>query len=427
MAKQAKQTKENYNMFYSESKDLWCIKFKVDNKPKFIYGKLRSIAKQKYEDFLSGIGKVDKQSKTLEHLISDWYPKMEMSLRPNSYANLVFVIKRFVISYIGCYEAEELTTDIIQDELINLMVREGIAKSTIHKTRTYLNKFYNWYIENNDSGLKRNPVKNTTIPSKDKFVLYKKQSRFYRDNFDDDNNAIAFTKEETSLLYKHAMKKYSNGKRISRYALVYLLMLETGMRKSEILGLPLSCIHITDDNTGFIEVKNTAIMHPVLDDNGNTVSYHTKLVALTKSDTSKRIIPLSTNSIYLIKEIQKDMTQSRSGNAKYNPHKLLVYSESGTIVEQRNFSSTFYSLCDRCKIQRRGMHSLRHTFATDLINNGVDIKTVQKLLGHANIETTYNIYVHVINQNKVDAIKSIELGRPNLITNPVYNENAIIA
>ena len=59
-----------------------------------------------------------------------------------------------------------------------------------------------------------------------------------------------------------------------------------------------------------------------------------------------------------------------------------------------------------------GVHSLRHTFATLLLSNDVDIKTVSKLLGHSDISVTYNTYIHVIKEQEAKALEAI----PKLIT-----------
>ena len=52
-------------------------------------------------------------------------------------------------------------------------------------------------------------------------------------------------------------------------------------------------------------------------------------------------------------------------------------------------------------------HKLRHTFATILFQNAVDIKTIQELLGHASIATT-QIYTHVEDEQKRDAVMRIK-------------------
>lgn len=58
-----------------------------------------------------------------------------------------------------------------------------------------------------------------------------------------------------------------------------------------------------------------------------------------------------------------------------------------------------------------GMHALRHTFATTLFTNGVDIKTISELLGHSDITVTYNTYVHIIKKLKRDAVSTADTNR----------------
>ena len=51
-------------------------------------------------------------------------------------------------------------------------------------------------------------------------------------------------------------------------------------------------------------------------------------------------------------------------------------------------------ILDKLKIKHINFHSLRHTFATNCISLGIDYKTVSELLGHSDISTTLNLYVH---------------------------------
>ena len=69
-------------------------------------------------------------------------------------------------------------------------------------------------------------------------------------------------------------------------------------------------------------------------------------------------------------------------------------------------------LCDEAKIKRFCMHALRHTYATRAIESGMQPKVLQKLLGHASIQTTMDRYVHVTNDSMLKAVSLFEEGSP---------------
>ena len=55
-----------------------------------------------------------------------------------------------------------------------------------------------------------------------------------------------------------------------------------------------------------------------------------------------------------------------------------------------------------------GIHTLRHTFASLLIKKGVDIKIVSDILGHKDVSFTYNIYVHILEEQKTQAMSLLD-------------------
>lgn len=115
-----------------------------------------------------------------------------------------------------------------------------------------------------------------------------------------------------------------------------------------------------------------------------------------KTSNSFREIPIS-NSLYdfLI---------------KLKPTKRDVYflTSTSTPTEPRNYRKIYQTLLKKLKINKTSFHALRHTFATRLIENKVDIKTVSELLGHASVNITISIYVHSEFNTKRKAVKTLD-------------------
>ena len=61
-----------------------------------------------------------------------------------------------------------------------------------------------------------------------------------------------------------------------------------------------------------------------------------------------------------------------------------------------------------CSIQTCTPHELRHSFGSALIKNGTDIKVVSQLLGHKDISVTYNVYIHILEEQEIEAVKCLD-------------------
>ncbi len=69
----------------------------------------------------------------------------------------------------------------------------------------------------------------------------------------------------------------------------------------------------------------------------------------------------------------------------------------------------FAKMIDKCGIEKANFHALRHTFATRCIEAGVDVKTLSEMLGHSDVKTTLNKYVHSSFELKQQSMRQLEL------------------
>lgn len=114
----------------------------------------------------------------------------------------------------------------------------------------------------------------------------------------------------------------------------------------------------------------------------------------TKTASSIRVIPISRQLLEILKELKHNAT------CEY-----VICSRNGKQLQPRAYQKAFENLLRKLKIKHYGFHSLRHTFATRLLENKIDIKTISELMGHASPTITLNRYVHTNMQNKRKAME----------------------
>ena len=67
--------------------------------------------------------------------------------------------------------------------------------------------------------------------------------------------------------------------------------------------------------------------------------------------------------------------------------------------------TTMEKACEAAGVEHRGLHALRHSFASNLYARGVEVKIISKLLGDASVEITYNRYIHLFEGEIDDTLR----------------------
>lgn len=155
------------------------------------------------------------------------------------------------------------------------------------------------------------------------------------------------------------------------------ISLSTGLRIGEVCALKWSDINVTD---GTITVSRTIERIYIIEGEEK----HTELVINTpKTKNSCREIPMSKELLAMIKPLKKVVNDD-----------FYVLTNDERPTEPRTYRNYYKGLMAKLDIPKLKYHGLRHSFATRCIEAGCDYKTVSVLLGHSNISTTLNLYVH---------------------------------
>jgi integrase len=169
-----------------------------------------------------------------------------------------------------------------------------------------------------------------------------------------------------------------------------ILALYSGMRIGEISGLKWDDI---DFENNLIYVKRT--ISRIIDE--NATASKTKIVAGSpKSANSNRQIPLAENLKNYLLEKQKQATCP-----------YVIESENG-LTEPRTITNHFKKMVHLAELKDINFHLLRHTFATRCLENGTDIASLSKILGHQSIKMTLDTYTNSLMETRRMAMDKLD-------------------
>ena len=168
------------------------------------------------------------------------------------------------------------------------------------------------------------------------------------------------------------------------------ISLSTGLRIGEICALKWSDINVYD---GILTVNRTIERIYIIEGERK----HTELVINTpKTKNSCREIPINKELLTMLKPLKKVVNDD---------YYILTNDERPT--EPRTYRNYYKRVMEKLDIPKLKYHGLRHSFATRCIEVGCDYKTVSVLLGHSNISTTLNLYVHPNMEQKKRCIDKV--------------------
>lgn len=255
--------------------------------------------------------------------------------------------------YINCKDVMKVTESQIE-EYLSFLYQEGCKPKTISRKISCIREFFKFligekYINYNPSTKIKNPKIGKSLPS-------------------------FLTPQEIEDICNAALLESSYSMR--RMAVMIKLMYTSGLRVSELVCLP-----------------------------ENAINYTMRQILILGKGSKERVVPISND---VVKELM-DYLQYRDEfvGPKGSPWLFPSLKSLSGHITRDGFFKSLKKIAIKAGISPAKIHPhiLRHTFATHLVNNNADLRSIQKMLGHENIVTT-EIYTHITTTKLAQEVKS---------------------
>lgn len=376
MSRTRKQNGEGSVFQVSENK--WVAKISMGQQPngkpfvKQFSGKTEAIVKKKLKDFKKSKEFIERRipnNDTVETYFLNWLHEYKLNkLKPTSYDRLEGIVLNHIIPNIGSLKLDKVTQDQIQSLINKLYKQKQLSYSSVKKVYVALNDCYNHALI--ADAVAKNPCLGVVLPS-----LTEKTKQIN-----------AFKPAEVEALLNEIRKQDENGESNYFYGNAFILILNTGLRMGEALSL---CWDDVDFEKKTITIQKNRIMTKKRDLDGNSIGGYELLTQdSTKTVNGKRVVPIN-------KTAEEALIALKTNN---NTPFVIVNNRNSQVLPS-NFIRSFHGVLSNAGLEQSGVHILRHTFASMLFRNGIDVKIVSKLLGHSSVKITYDIYVHLFEED----------------------------
>ncbi|WP_339212472.1 tyrosine-type recombinase/integrase [Solibacillus sp. FSL W8-0372] len=303
-------------------------------------------------------GYVEPSKEIFASFIESWFKShFEKRIKETTASNAQSLINKHLIreNPFANKPLSKITTEDI-DAFYNFKINEEYSSSYIHKMHQILNQAFNQAVK--WKRIKYNPVNDADPPA-----VKKEEMKIW--SYDEINMFLEHCKGE-------------------RHYLTFLLAIYTGLRRGEILGLKWSDVDFINKT---IHVQRSLAYIP-------KKGY---ILTSTKTRKSNRIIPISDMVVKALvnHRKQQEIWKEQLGE-QYQEEDLVICTETGSKQDPRNVLRALKRLITTSGVTQIRFHDFRHTHASILISNSIDVVKVSKRLGHPNARITLETYAHLV-------------------------------
>lgn len=320
--------------------------------------------------------------KKFQNFAEDWFREYAETKLKTQTVRCYHNCEKKVYERLGHLRMDKITSRTIQTFIVDIISEKRYdskgkelppyAPKTVRNYISFISSIFDYAVKMQQ--LSYNPCKNVALPSK-----RAKEREVY--TLDEVQHMLELFESESEANYK--------------YTIFFTLAAFTGLRRGELLGLEWKDI---DWKNNLLRVVRS--------------SEYTKEKGIytdtPKTESSKRFIKLPPELMQKLKEFRdwQDEYKNKLGTKWIECDRLFTKLD-GSPMGMRQPYKYFERFCERTGMRFVNVHSFRHFNASILINNGVDVKTVQGCLGHSCATTTLNIYAHSFQEAQARAMDSV--------------------
>ena len=366
---------------------VWYLDEQGERKRKSFCGSSKPEVKAKITEYIADfkhqLAVSDESKAKLEDSMKNWLRVFKFpSVERTTYDRLEWTATHLVYPLLGDKVVGDVTSADIKATL-NHWMTTGFAYTTVKKVHNLLTDYFRYLTQ--QELVSKNPMPASPMIKRANFLAAQG-----KENLPTFETVTTFSPSEIEKFKTEAVRTRGNGKRIYQQSAAYVLMLNTGLRTCEVLGLLNSDIDL-DRRVVHLQrgVKEIAKRNGMEAAGGMEMK-----VGKLKSASSKRDVPLNQSAVDAILDLRAERY--------FGVNAPLIADESGGYTKPVNFRKRYYRILETAGIERKGLHSLRHTFATNLVNGvkqpdgtikALSPRQVADLLGHSTSEITELYYV----------------------------------
>ena len=335
----------------------YSYEYGAEGKSKYrsVYGKSRQEARQKrvlkIHEYMVGVKNTTPSTAIFGDLVNNWLTNTKLRVKASTFSHYHNQVKKHILPYLGKYKASKISTELIEQWINHLLnpKEEGASRLAPKAVEDILIL-----------------VKNIMKFGKCYTHLDLHRIKIKKE----DKNPIVLTKQEQARLHRFLVTD------IDYIKMGVLLSLHIGIRIGELCALKSNNI---DPEEKIIHIERTLQRIQITDE--NAVKKTKIMITVPKSKRSIRDIPMP---IFLLPILRK---------IKYKPNCFLL---TGTTqyMEPRSLYNHYKKYLQQSGVGDYKFHALRHTFSTNYIEAGFDVKSLSEILGHSNVRITLEKYVH---------------------------------